>query len=131
MLPVPAMRNLLTSFVLLLLLGFGLVAGHLPCQAQEDVQVAETADPHAGTACHATEAAAEALVLKDGDGSPASGHDCCSGDHGACQHACHMVADLGALAPRFAVQMSTRKLLALADRSLSLHPQPIDHIPLA
>lgn len=123
------MKNLLTSFVLLLLLGFGLVAGYLPCRAQENVQEAETSDPHVGMACHGSDAPAGALALRNG--STASGHDCCSGEHGVCQHACHMVADMGAALPHFAAQTSARVLLAPVDRSLSLHPQPIDHIPLA
>lgn len=125
----PTMRNLLTSFVLLVLFGFGLGAGHLPCRAQENVQEAETSAPHAGMACHGSDAPADASTLRNG--STASGHDCCSGEHGACQHACHMVADLGAALPRFAAQMSARVLPAPVYRSLSLHPQPIDHIPLA
>lgn len=124
----PAMRNSLTSFVLLLVLSFGLVAGHLPCRAQEDSQEAEMSDPQAGMTCHASEAPAEGPALYHG--SSASGHGCCSDEHGFCQHACHMVADMGAVLPRFAVQMSARVLLAPVYRSLSLHPQPIDHIPL-
>lgn len=122
------MKNLLTSFVLLLL-GFGLVAGHLPCRAQEDIQEAETSDPHVGMACHGSDAPADALALRNG--STASGHDCCSGEHGVCQHACHMVADMAAALPRFAAETSAEVLLAYVDRWLSLHPQPIDHIPLA
>jgi hypothetical protein len=122
------MKNLLTSFVLLLL-GFGFVAGHLPCRAQENVQEAETSDPHVGMACHGSDAPVDALALRNG--SPVSGHDCCSDEHGVCQHACHMVADMGVALPRFAAETSARTLLAPVERSLALHPQPIDHIPLA
>lgn len=124
------MRNPLLSAVLLLIFGFGLIAGHLPCRAQEPPREAAKADPQVGGSCHASEAPAEGPALRDG--TPAGGgHDCCSDEHGVCQHACHMVADMGALVPGFAMQMSARVLLALDDRSLSLHPQPIDHIPLS
>jgi hypothetical protein len=119
------MRNPLTSFVLLLILGFGLIMGHLPCRPAETAREAGTEV----RACHASEAPADALALQEG--SAASGHDCCSDEHGVCQHACHMIADVRGGTPRFTMQMSARMLPVLVSRSLSLHPQPIDHIPLA
>jgi hypothetical protein len=122
-------RNVPASYVLLLILGFGLIAGHLPCRAQEDVQEAEMSGSDFGMACHASEAPADSLSLRNG--SSASGHDCCSGEQGVCQHACHMIADVGTLAPRFAMQIAARVLLVQVSRSLSLHPQPIDHVPLS
>lgn len=123
------MKNPLLSAILLLIFGFGLIAGHLPCRAQEAPREVAKAGPQAGGSCHASEAPAEGLALRDG--APAGEHGCCSEEHGDCQHACHMVADMGDMTPRFAVQMSARVSAAPADRSLSLHPQPIDHIPLS
>jgi hypothetical protein len=123
------MKSPLLSFVLLLILGFGQISGHLACQAWEAAQGASVEREESTMRCHASKAPADAPALQSG--APASGHDCCSGEHGACQHACHMVADMGDVASRLTMQVAERMLLPLVDRSLSLNLQPIDHIPLS
>lgn len=125
------MRNPLLSFVLLLILGFGQISGHLVCQPAEASQGAPVETEESPMPCHAhaSKAPADAPALRSG--APASDHDCCSDEHGVCQHACHMIADMGDVAPLLIMQGAERMPRPRVDRSLSLHPQPIDHIPLS
>jgi hypothetical protein len=120
------MRKRLISLAVLLAFAFCVAAGHLPCRAE---QAARETEPDVRTSCHASATPVAAPTLQDG--FSASGHDCCSEEHGLCQHACHMVADMRGGAPRFSVEASTRMLPAAVDRSLPLFAHPIDHIPLA
>lgn len=122
----PPMRNRLISLAVLFAFGCSVAAGHLPCRAE---QTARETEPESGTSCHAADTPAAAPALQDGFSS--SGHDCCSEEHGLCQHACHMVADVRGGAPGFSVKVSPRMLPGAVDRSLPLFAHPIDHIPLA
>jgi hypothetical protein len=120
------MRNRLISLVFLVAFGFNLAAGHLPCRAEKAAWQTET---ESGMSCHGSGEPAGAATLRGG--LPASGRECCSGEHGVCQHACHMVADVRGGASGFAVKESSQELPAAVDRTLPLFAHPIDHIPLA
>lgn len=123
------MRHPLLSFVLFLILGFGQISGHLACQPGEVSQGAPVEMEESPMPCHAAAAPADVPAVRGG--APAGDHDCCSDEHGVCQHACHMIADVGDVAPLLTMQVAERMPLPWVDRSLSLHPQPIDHIPLS
>ena len=112
----------LTSLIILLLVGFGLMAGPHPCHALRAPQAS------AMPSCHAHPATSSTVqpVL-----SPAS-HDCCrDGQSRLCESTCQMAAALDTRISLSVVRPVAPAVLPVSDRSLPLFANTIDHIPLA
>ena len=129
------MTNRLTSLVLLLVLGCGLIAGPHPCQAQ--AAVPEPAQAAVEGGCHSQEAYEHASPVSQPAAGPSvssgSGEeDCCAGRHKAlCQAACQSVAIVGIGTLVFAVPPSAQAETSKFEPALPPFAHGIDHIPLA
>lgn len=112
------------SFMLLILIGSGLMAGPHPCHAMRSAQ--ETATPP----CHAHPSASSTAggSSQVSPGTP----DCCNGrDHRLCENTCQMTAAFDTGVSRLAFRPVSPADRPVFDRSLPFFAHPIDHVPLA
>jgi len=121
------------TLLLLLLVGFGLMAGPHPCHAARASKTDATDATDVMTAipaCHAhrAEASSTAQTVVS-----AARHDCCRDDAQSrlCESSCQMAAAFSARISLPVVRAVAPAPLPVFDRSLPPVANPIDHIPLA
>ena len=113
------MMRPLSSLLLLVAFGLGLLLGPHPCSARHGER-----DGAPEASCHSAEPSGPQVreaAHEDGD-------DCCGT---FCQHACHgtAIAETGPMA--FAISPVSEATVEPSGSGLPLFAHPIDHIPLA
>jgi len=111
-----------STLLLLLLVGFGLMAGPNPCHAMR------SSPAKAMPSCHAHRAASgtSQTVMS------AANHDCCRDGQGRlCENTCQRAAAFIASISLPVVRSVAPAPQPVFDRSVSSFANPIDHVPLA
>lgn len=119
------MRRLAT-LLLLLLVGFGLMAGPHPCHAMRSSPAKSMPSCHAQRAASGTGQTVVSSVMS------AARPDCCRDGQGRlCENTCQRAAAFIASISLPVVRSVAPAPQPVSDRSVSSFANPIDHVPLA
>jgi len=114
------------TLLLLLLAGFGLMAGPHPCHAMRSSPARSMPSCHAHRAASGTSQTMLSPVIS------AANHDCCRDGQGRlCESTCQRAAAFIASISLPVVRSVAPAPRPVSDRSVSSFANPIDHVPLA